>query len=317
MIKTPSLIKKITLLSLGLLLSHLALAAEEPLVYKTYTQQALDKAYDQSKWADHDFKNTISGYATDSAIARESYKPVTVAYGSGPRSTLDIFSLPGAKALPVMVFIHGGAWKSLSKDDASAPAPTFIREGVIYIALDFPNIPEATLPQMVQHCREAMAWIYKNIANYGGDPEKINVSGHSSGGHLAATLLTTDWQSYQMPKDLIKSGLLISGIYDLKPAMLSSRGAYLKLNAQEVHDYSPIDKLANLRAPVTIVFGEKESPEFKRQAEAFVAALEQRNAKPQLIRVANRDHFKVLNELNDPSSAIALAAIKQIQSSPR
>ncbi|RWH29310.1 MAG: alpha/beta hydrolase [Mesorhizobium sp.] len=134
-----------------------------------------------------------------------------------------------AKAAPVLVFIHGGAWTRNTREDASYPAPTFVSRGAAYAAPDFGSVNTLTLRQMVENCRRAVEWTMKNAASFGGDPNRVYVAGHSSGAHLAACVLITDWTERSLPADALKGGLLMSGMYDLYPVMLSSRSSYLHL----------------------------------------------------------------------------------------
>src|SRR5690606_33707343 len=207
----------------------------EPKVFLDYTQKALDDAYNQRKWAPI-AEEVIASYTVDSAAVRTKYPPRTFRYGPSGDETLDWFATEKAGA-PVMVFIHGGAWRSLTKEDSAAPAPTFIETGAHYVALNFATIPKVRLPDMVAQCRRALVWVRENAARLGGDPDRIYVSGHSSGGHLCGTMLTTDWTQEGAPADLLKGGLTASGTHDLEPAMLSARGAYLQLTPEEIRAY--------------------------------------------------------------------------------
>lgn len=101
------------------------------------------------------------------------------------------------------------------------------------MALNFSVIPDARLPEMADQVRRAIAWLYGNVRSFDGDPDQIYVSGHSSGGHLAGVLLTTDWREYDVPDTVIKGALCASGIFDLQPVLLSSRGSYVELSEEE------------------------------------------------------------------------------------
>jgi arylformamidase len=135
-------------------------------------------------------------------------------------------------------------------------------------------MPAVSLADIVQQIRQAVAWIYRHAEQaFSGDPERIYVSGHSSGGHLAACLLTTDWSSFGLPDTVIKGGLCASGMYDLEPVRLSSRNAYVKLDTASARDLSPLHHLDHLHCPVLVAYGDGESEEFKRQGCAFASAL--------------------------------------------
>jgi len=278
-------------------------------VFLNYTQQELDDAYDQAKWAPNS-KEVIARYATDSAAVRQKDPPKTEKFGPTEAETLDIFAPQGAKDLPVMVFIHGGAWRALTKDDASAPAPTFVENGCIYVALNFAVIPAVRLPDMAQQCRAAMVWVHKNIARFGGDPNRIFVSGHSSGGHLCGVIATTDWTKFGGPADLLKGAVPMSGMYDLYPVMLSQRSSYVKLSPEEVVALSPMRHLEQITFPVLVVHGDKETPEFQRHSREFATALAGMGKLAGSIVLSGKNHFEVPEELNRADTEVSKAVLK-------
>jgi len=229
---------------------------EEAKVYLNYDQEELDRNYDQRAWAPN-ADETIARWITGSAAARSSLRHrANLAYGSTEDERLDIF--PAARAgAPILVFIHGGAWRSLSKEDSCYAAPAFVAAGVNFVALNFANIPKVRLPDMVAQVRRGVAWVYRNARELGGDPNRLYVAGHSSGGHLAASVLVTDWRTHRLPNTIVKGGLCISGMYDLEPVILSARSSYVKLSKQEEMELSPARHLYALSCPVAIAYGEK------------------------------------------------------------
>lgn len=301
-----------------------ALAASLPLraglaqsakVFLDYTQEELDRAYDQTVWAP-DQDALIQRYATRSAATRErlKFKP-GIAYGPSEDEVLDIFPAERERA-PIHVFVHGGAWRGGGKDLYSFPADTFVPAGATYVALNFANIPKARLPEMADQIRRAVAWLYANAASFGGDRERIFVSGHSSGGHLAAVLLTTDWVSLNLPRDIIKGGVCASGIYDMHPAMLSSRRNYVTLSPAEEAALSPLLHLDVVSCPIGVVHGTRESPEFQRQARAFVAALAGGGHRHEFAVLEGLNHFEVCDSLADAHSTLSLMALRQMKLAP-
>jgi arylformamidase len=279
----------------------------EDKVFLNYTQGELDRAYDQSAWAPN-AAAIQAGYAADSASVRKSYRPHTFKYGPTEAEVLDVFG-PGAGRGPIHVFVHGGAWRGLSKDDGSFAAPTFVDSGGVYIALSFANFPAVGVAEMVEQCRGALRWVHANAASFGGNADRISLSGHASGAHLAALVLATDWASQGLPPDLIKSALLMSGIYDLHPLVLSSRRDAPRLTPESAEALSPIRHLDRLRCPVTIAWGDLESPEFKRQGMVFADAVLGMGLQRSRFVLFDTNHFQVPLQLARPDTPLGRAAL--------
>src|SRR3977135_1783645 len=158
-----------------------------------YDQAELDRQYDQRAWAPNAME-VINRYAADSEAVRHRLgEPETHPYGESRAATLDLFRAHRPHA-PIHVFIHGGAWRMLGKRDSAFAAETFVRAGAHFVALGFELLPVAPLDGRGGQFRSAIAWIFRNADRLGGDPKRIFISGHSSGAHLAATVLTTDWR---------------------------------------------------------------------------------------------------------------------------
>jgi arylformamidase len=289
-----------------------AAAAHGGRVFLDYDQAALDDAYTQTVWAPNAAR-LIAGYATAGAAVRKAMPPSTERYGDGAAEVLDIFSPHGVRGAPVMIFVHGGAWQMLGKDDASAPAPTFVGAGAIYVAPNFDNIPATTLPGMADQLRRAVAWVVQHIARFGGDPGRIFLGGHSSGAHLCAVLLTTDWTAHGMHSPNIRGGACLSGMYELFPVMKSARGRYVHLTPDEIDQLSPLRHMDCLPCPVLVANGSKESPEFKRQGETFAQVLAGMGLLEARVTVQGLNHFELVNELDRPDTAISRAVLTMMK----
>jgi arylformamidase len=273
-------------------------------VYLNYTQDELDKAYTQAAWAPN-MKDVLARQSQASAKLRAVMAPRTFSYGPSQDETLDVF-VPETVKGPVHVHLHGGGWRALTKDDVSFPAPVFTNAGAIYVALNFSVIPAVRLPEMVAQAQRAICWLHENARSFGGDPAQLHLSGHSAGGHMASVLLTTDWAAqFGLPADILKSGLLMSGSYDLDPVMLSIRSSYVKISKEEQSALSAVQHVEKIRAPVTLVYGSQETPEFQRQAVHFFDVLKQASKTAELIRIEGSNHFEVMDVFADPDSRIA------------
>jgi arylformamidase len=278
-------------------------------VYLDYTQAELDAAYDQRVYAPNR-EEIVAWYGAQSAMVRARLvMRRSVPYGTGEDETLDIF--PAGKGAPVHIHIHGGRWTLFTKDEESFIAPTFVSAGAACVVPDFSNIPKVRIPEMVAQVKRAIAWTYMNAASFGCDPDRIHLSAHSSGSHLAGVALLTDWEKeFGLPRNVVKSALLISGMYDLRPVMLSARSSYVKLSEAEVLALSAILQPEKLSTPVTLVNGGKETPEFKRQPCAFAEVLKAAGKPHRVIEIPAVNHFEILRQLGEPGSELARLALE-------
>jgi arylformamidase len=281
-------------------------------IFRDYDQAGLDRQYDQRAWAPNAIE-LINRYSADSAAVRKRLgEPDTYDYGDTRAQSLDLFRTHRTPA-PVHVFIHGGAWRQLSARDSAFAAETFVRAGAHYIALDFAQLPQVSLDQMVGQVRSAIAWLYRYADQFGGDPNRIYVSGHSSGAHLAAAIATTDWKGrFGLPQDVVKGALCCSGIYDLEPVRRSARNDYVQLDEALVEQLSPIRHVAYLRCPMAVGAGEHESDEFKRQAREFAGAIAGQGVPVEVIEGAGLNHFEMVTTLASPAGLLGRVALHQM-----
>jgi arylformamidase len=241
--------------------------------------------------------------------------PERVAYGPTEIEKLDVYKTKRANA-PIQVFIHGGAWRSGSARGSASYAETFINAGAHYVALDFVAVQNAggSLMTVADQVRRAVAWVYKNAASFGGDPNRLYISGHSSGGHLACVVLVTDWRKeFGLPADTVKAGLCSSGMYDLKPVRLSARSNYVKFDDATEQALSSQRHIDKLNAPVIVSHGTLESPEFQRQARDFAAAVKAAGKPVQLIVGEGFNHFEIPETLGNPYGLLGRAVLEQMK----
>ena len=286
----------------------------EPTVWLNFDQASLDKAYDQVHWAPN-IKTVLQRYVTNSEAVRQRIgEPQRIQYGPSEIETLDLFTVAQPKA-PIHIFIHGGAWRGGAANEYSFLAEATLSQGAHFIVPDFINVIETNgdLTPMAEQVARTVAWAYENAESFGGDPEQIYVSGHSSGAHLAAVALTKDWEKeLNLPSDVVKGAVLISGLYDLKPARLSSRSSYVHFTDDTEHQLSPQRHINTLNTPITLIYGSDESPEFIRQTQDFAEAL-QKNGKPvTLLQGSGYNHFEILETLASPFGISGLALTEQL-----
>jgi arylformamidase len=283
-----------------------------PLVFLDYDQAALDAAYDQAAYAANR-EQLIRRRAADSAAARARIgAPERVSYGTAEIEQLDIYPAVRDRG-PIFVFIHGGAWRSGRAEDCAAPAEMFGAAGACYVAPDFSWVQDAagSLMALADQVRRAIAWVYRNAGRFGGDPSRLHICGQSSGGHLAAVGLTTDWKrEFDLPDDLIKGGMCISGMYDLAPVRLSKRSAYVAFDDATVDALSPLRHLDQVRAPLVVAYGGCETPEFQRQNREFAAAVAAAGKPVRLLVGHHYNHFELPETLGNPYGLLGRAALE-------
>jgi arylformamidase len=289
-----------------------------PLVWLDMDQAELDDAYDQAVYApNRDI--VLKRCARNSELVRERLgPPKRFAYGPTAIEALDVFTAKAPNA-PVNVFVHGGAWRVGLARDYHYPAEMFLNAGANLVVLDFNNVGEVggDLLAMADQIRRGVAWVYQNARSFGGDPERLYISGHSSGGHWVGVLLTTDWQKdFGLPPTLIKGGVAGSGMYDLKAPRLSKRSAYVKFTDEMEAKLSAQRHLDQLVAPVRLVYGSLETPEFQRQSRDFAAAVTAAGKPVTLSVMEGYNHFEVMESLGNPYSLFGRAVLEQMRLAP-
>ena len=275
-------------------------------VYAQFDQSALDREYSPSSCI-ADISIYLDAYADRSAAARQSaladglYNG-DLRYGDGPDETLDLFLPRTAETAALQVYIHGGYWQLLSKDESSFAAGAFQRHGAAFAALNYTLAPQQSLSGIVEENRRAIAWLYNNADRLGFDRERIFLSGSSAGAHLAIMMLLTDWPAYKLPKNAIKGVCAVSGIYDLEPVRLSYVNDKVGMDSREATDNSPLQHLLRNTCPVILAYGDNETAEFKRQTDDFRKRLVAGGTDVTFREIRDRNHFDVILDLADDSS---------------
>lgn len=234
-------------------------------------------------------------------------------YGPAPGETLDIF--PARKGDgSVLMFIHGGYWRSLDKRDFAYLAPAWVDAGVSLVVVNYDLCPSVTVEEIVRQMLRASNWLYRHAEQYGMDEDRLFVSGHSAGAHLTAMMMAALWPVYdaQLPKDLFKGGLGVSGIYDLRPLVqVGFLNSDLRLDESTAFKVSPAFLPSAPRASLYTCVGGAESPEFKRQ-NALIAQ-RWRSAIAGDIAMPGHNHFSVIDQLANPASALFAGARRMMK----
>jgi arylformamidase len=291
--------------------------AKGPLVWLDMDQKELDDAYDQRVYAAN-MQQVITRCERIGDLVRERIGvPKRLTYGLTAIEGLDLYTTKAANA-PINIYVHGGAWRvGLAKGNAHH-AEMLVNAGAHLAVLDFNNVIETggSLMSMADQVRRGVAWVYNNAKSFGGDPERIYISGHSSGGHWVGVLLTTNWKEFDVPPTLIKGGVAGSGLFDLKPVRLSARSNYVKFTDEDEATLSAQRHIDKLGAPVALVYGTAETPEFQRQSRDFAAALKTAGKPVTLSVMEGYNHFEVWEQLANPYSLFGRAVLDQMKLRP-
>ena len=237
-----------------------------------------------------------------------------VQYGNDEPQKLDIFPAAVDRA-PILVDIHGGGWRSGSRNIRSFPASSVTKAGVMWVPIDYGLAPNYSIHQMVDHVRSAIVWLYHNVSKYGGDPSKLYVSGNSAGGHLTGCILMPDWhKNFGVPSDIIKGACAISGVYDLQ-ALVHAEYGYndeLGMDIETAQNFSPLFNLPTKGCPLIVSYGAPEPNEFRRQSRVYYEAWKDGGFPATEIVVNGAHHFAMSRQMSDPNSALFQAVTKMI-----
>jgi arylformamidase len=273
-----------------------------------------------------DFANHLQQWTRDSQAVRDSQPCLTdLSYGSGPSELLDVFTAdkpsqntpsqapqnhrPNAansSGSPVLVFLHGGYWRALDKSDHSFVAPSLTKQGITVVVPNYALCPAVTIPEIVMQMVKALAWIWRHIDTWGGDASRIHVAGHSAGGHLGAMMLACDWRAYapDLPPDLVKSALSVSGLYELDSLRRSPLlQEALRLDEEQVLKASPAWLPAPKRGELHSVVGGLESEAFLAHNQLIQTAWGRARV-PTAQVLPGLHHFSMMSAFATPGHAL-------------
>jgi arylformamidase len=288
--------------------------AKGPRVWLDLDQAELDDAYDQSVYAPNG-RQISARNASNSDLARQRLGPPRrAAYGPTEIEKLDIYTARRANA-PINVFIHGGAWRGGNARDFGYAAEMFVGAGAHFVVPDFVKVQDAggSLFAMVEQVRRAVAWTYRNAASFGGDANRLYVSGRSSGAHLGGVVAITDWKKdFGLPADTVKGYTLSSGMYDLRAPRLSKRGNYVEFTDEMEQALSPQRHLDRIVAPIVLLYGSLETPEFKRQTREFAESLKNAGKQVKLVYAEGYNHYEIAETIANPYGFVGRAILEQM-----
>lgn len=283
-------------------------------------QQYYDRQYN-ARASVQDAGVLIARYSQESQAAFALRGAIrNIAYSTRQTDVLDIY-LPqtpstSAQGAPVFIFIHGGYWRALSKNDSAFMAPALTRAGAMVVVPDYDLAPAVTLDHIVDQMRQAFAWVVRNIAIYGGDARNICVCGSSAGGHLVGMLLAKGWQEdYDLPAQAApRSAFPLSGLFDLQPLLHTHINGWMQLDDAAAMRNSPRfhlpDSSTHGQCQLRVTCGEFESREFHRQSHEYLAAWQARCLPGQWVEAPATNHFDLPLQLAEPQSVVHRTALE-------
>jgi len=283
-----------------------------PLYRQFETQEELDQQYDVES-IHPDFPSVVELYVGRSAKAREDLEArFDVRFGPTLDEHVDVYAPQGVGQglAPVLVFIHGGYWRLLSSKELALVARGPVAAGVLTVVTNYSLAPKVTIEEITRQSRAAVAWLHEHAAEFGGDPDQIWVAGHSAGGQQVAMLLATDWEGeYGRPADVVKGGISISGVHDLRPLPYTVFGPKLDLDRRVVEFQSPILHVPERSQPLLVTYGGRETDEFRRQSDDLVAAWRAKGLPVSTFDQPEEDHFTAITGFEDAGSPLARAVL--------
>ena len=267
--------------------------------------QALEKGYNVRLLVD-DFDALIEKWSNWSEDFRANVdSSLDCQYGNGEKDKLDIFR-SGKPNAPLFIFVHGGYWQRGDKSIYSFVADSFVNSGIDVALIGYQLCPGASMTNIVDKIREAIVWIWNNASDYSISRHRINVSGHSAGGHITGMVLATDWStiSNNLPKDIVKTGIPISGLYQLDPIRETTIADALGLNDEESLALSPHFYQPQTESPILVTLGGGETPEFHWQTNKFLKRWKNFKAPLDYFAEPDVDHFGVVERLANSESQI-------------
>jgi arylformamidase len=243
---------------------------------------------------------------------RESAKSwLNVAYGSSPRESLDIYAADRAGG-PVLIYIHGGYWRSGSKEENCNFVPTFTERGATVVLVEYDLCPQVTVSDIVRQTRASIAWVYRNVLRYGGDPGRLFVSGHSAGGHLTAMALAHDWEKEGLARDLIKGAVATSGVYDLEMVMRISVQEQVRMTPEVAKLNSPFLNPPRVRCPLVVAVGSDEPKGWQQMSEDYFRFCKEHGINVEYLVVPGANHYTMTEKFLDADNPLTQAVLRQM-----
>ena len=285
------------------------------MTYENLSPEALELEFNPRTTARNLDERLAAGAAASAEARARLDCTLDVRYGPGENETLDIFpaansgSGPGA---PVQLFIHGGYWRAMDKNDYSFIADVFQPAGATTVVINYDLCPAVTLDTIVEQSNRSIAWTWRNIADYGGDPARLYVSGNSAGGHLTAMALAHDWEAAGLPVDIIKGATPITGVMDCEPVLDITVNEEVRLEPEAARRLSPLRNPPRRALPLLVAVGGAEPRLWIKMSEDYAALCRAQGIECEYMAMPGHDHFDISRAVGDPESPLARAMVRMM-----
>lgn len=283
-------------------------------LYRNFSsQQEIDSEY-KFTLSVKNYDEWLTKYKCMSQTAIESLNVYEkVSYGPTVDETSDIYPSKNPDS-PILLFVHGGYWSSLSSTDFGFIAKGFHDHNITVVVSNYSLCPKVSISEITRQTRALIAWIYKEGKKYNGDPLKIFVCGHSAGGQQVGMVCATDWETeYGLPKNLVKGAIPMSGIFDLRPLQYSYLQPKIQLDSSIIQSQSPCLNLPYFCTPFLIIYGELETNEIKRLSIEYGSLLKLNGHKSKIYIGKKMHHFSLIERLAYPKTSLTVKIINFIK----
>lgn len=260
---------------------------------------------DHEKWLAEDL--ALSVPVQQSRNAR-----LNVRYGPGARQVLDIFPARAANA-PILVWIHGGYWRALSKDHYSFIAPPFLAAGAAVVLINYDLCPNVDLPTLLAQTRAALHWVRVHAAEMGGNADRLVLAGNSAGAHICAMALQYSDAADCAPISAIRAAAFITGIYDLSPIPRIQVRDEVHLTPDQILGLSPLALPITHPLPSVVAVGADEPEMWIEQSEMYHARLVAAGSVSKYLCIPGRHHFSITRDLANAEAPLTRAMIGLLQ----
>lgn len=284
--------------------------------WRALSPEQIEAQYNPRK-AVPDFDKYFGIYVEKSEAAKaEIGGDYDLRYGPGKLQTYDLHKPRDAgQNAPLVVFIHGGYWRGLDKNTTTFAIVPFVRAGAVVVNLNYDLCPAVTVDAIVRQMQEALVHITSRAAEWGADPTKIHVIGHSAGAHLGAMMVAAPWPSDLPPQPPVASLGLVSGVYELEPVLHVSVNADIRLDgamaARNSLSRLPLKLSGKVTGPVLVACGDAEQEGWIAQSVDFHQALRDAGTNAQLLRIKGADHFTIKFDGANPAHPLGAALLRQ------